>query len=164
MYRRSGVTHRSESLRNLAGILIAAIGRNGKQQHCAGDEDFALLNHTRKWHRHRCPRMTHGRPRAVREREPGRDTALSWPGVPSRPGDGRGKQKEQEGSACRPLALCGVNDTQSSAPGSCRNTRSRLQPGTSHLFFSSFWCFVNWRRSATSSVAGAAPHRGGQHQ
>lgn len=30
------------SLRNLAGILIAVIGRNGKQQHHAGDEDFLL--------------------------------------------------------------------------------------------------------------------------
>lgn len=34
------------SLRNLAGILIAAVGRNGKQQHQAGDGDFALLNLT----------------------------------------------------------------------------------------------------------------------
>lgn len=38
-------------LRNLAGTLTAAVGRNGEQQHHAGDKDFALLNHTRKWYR-----------------------------------------------------------------------------------------------------------------
>lgn len=106
--------------------------------------------------------MTESHPQAVWEREPGRDTALSWPEVPSHSGDGHGKQEEQEGSTCCPLALCGLNNNQSLVLGSCQSVKSRAQPGTSHPFFFNFRCFANWR-SVTSSTAGATPLQGRQH-
>lgn len=102
----------------------------------------------------------------MREREPGRDTALSWPGVRSRPGDGHGEQGAEGAGRQRllPVALRGVNNTWSSAPGSCGSARSGPQPGTSLLSYISFWRFVNGRSSVTFGVGRAAACRGAAAQ
>lgn len=121
-------------------------------QLCTGHEDFALLNHTKKWHQPQCPGMTQKPPAGCAGTGTCERKALfSWPGVPSHPGDGHGEQEEQEGSTGFPLALCGVINTESSAPGSCQSTRSRLQP--EHLMLS-FFFLVNWRKSVPLSLKG----------